>query len=148
MAKNTIIVKDYNHIRDEKVAAGAITPGMLVERTSADKVQAHNSAGAPVQKIFAIEDAPQGNGISDAYAADDTVLLWHATPGEQVYGILDDASAVEAIVIGDFVESAGDGRLRKVTVGSAETGGYSNSIVGVALEAQSTPEGRFIVEIL
>jgi hypothetical protein len=149
MAKNTIVVKDADGHRDEKVAAGTITPGMLVERTSADKVQAHSTAGGPANKLFAIEDENQGNGITDNYSATNTVKLWHPLPGDQVYALLDDASSVTAIVIGDYVESAGDGRFRKFVAGnSAVVNEQSNSIVGVALEAQSTAGGRFIMEII
>ena len=70
MAKNTIIVKSYNNNRDQVVAtAVAITPGMLLERTSAGLVQAHSAAGGVIaSKIFAMEDAFQGKKITDNYA--------------------------------------------------------------------------------
>ena len=49
MAKRTIVIKSYNNNRDQKVAtAVAITPGMLLERTSTDLVQAHSGAGGVV----------------------------------------------------------------------------------------------------
>lgn len=143
---NTIIGKGYVNIRDEKVASGAITPGMLVERISTDEVQAHATAGGPVAPLFALEDENQGNDISDAYADGSLVKLWRPVPGEQVYAIADD-TASGAIAIGDFVESDGSGRLRKATDDSA---GGTTFPVGVALEAV-TPSAalqRFLIEIL
>lgn len=149
MAKNTIIIKDADGHRDEKVANAGITPGMMVERMSTDKVKAHATAGGAATKLFAIEDENQGNGIADAYVATNVVKLWRPLPGDQVYGILDDASSATALAIGDFVESAGDGRVRKYTVGnSAVVNEHSNSIIGTALEAQSTVGGRVIIEII
>lgn len=152
MAKNTIKVKSYLNIQDEKVAAGAITPGMLVERTSADKVQAHSTAGGPAQRLFALEDENQGRDIDDAYAATGSytlVKLWLPVPGEIVYAIVDDLSTAEDIAIGNFVESAGDGRVRKYTAqasgGAAEA---TNAIIGVAVSAQTTPGGRVAIEII
>jgi hypothetical protein len=131
---NTVIRKSYANIRDEKVAAGTITPGMLVERTSADKVQAHSTAGGSAAPLFALEDAPQGNGLTDDYSANDNVLLWRPVPGEQVQGIAD-ATSGTTIAIGDFLESAGDGSLRVLNPASAGVTEFPNSLVGVALEA-------------
>lgn len=147
---NTIIVKDCGGHRDEKQVAATVTPGMLVERTSADKVQAHSVAGGAVNCLIAIEDENQGNGIDDNYTSTlpDTAKLWHPQKGDQVNMLLDDASAATALVIGDKVESAGDGRVRKYAPSSASVNEQSNSIIGVALTAQSTPGGRVTIEIL
>ena len=146
----TIVGKGYVNIRDEKVAAGTIIPGMLVERTSADKVQAHSRAGGPVNALFALEDENQGNDIDDNYAATSLVKLWRPVPGEQVYAIADDDTG-DAIAIGDYLESAGDGRLRKATnLTSAGTKEFPGNIVGVALEAVSTgsPASRILIEVM
>jgi hypothetical protein len=151
MAKNTIKVKSYLNILDEKTAAAAITPGMLVERTSANKVQAHSTAGGTAQKLFALEDENQGRGITDAYNTTTYahVKLWAPVPGERVYAILDSDSGATAATIGAFVESKGDGRLRVVTEpASAGVLEIAGSIVGVCVEAQATPGGRFTVEIV
>lgn len=146
MAKNTIILKGYVNIRDEKVAVAGITPGHLVERTSADKVKVHATAGGSVNNLFAVEDNYQGNDITDAYVADDLVMLIKPVPGEQIYGIADGTSGT-TIAIGDFLESAGDGSLRVKTQASAGVTEFAGSIVGVALEAASAG-GRFALEIV
>ena len=140
MAKNTVILKDYLKIREEYEAAAAITPGYLIEMTSAGKVQAHSSAGQNMIHMFALEDELQGNGISDAYSSGDQVQCWIPQRGDQVYALLDDG---ESVTKGDFLESAGNGNLQKYTadteaIGVNSSGNvesiYTNQIVGIALE--------------
>lgn len=140
---NTIIIKAYVNIRDEKIANAILTPGHLVERMSTDKVKKHASAGGSANALFAIEDAYQGKKITEDYASAALVMLWRPVPGEQVNAI-----AKDTIVIGDFVESGGDGTLRKYV--SPASGGIvqeSQTIIGVALEAASADD-RFVVEIM
>lgn len=136
MPRRTVKLKKYVDIVNEYDAAGAITPGMLIEVTSADKVQAHSGAGQNAAPMFALEDELQGNDIDDAYAADDKVQCWSPVPGEEVYAILDDGNNVS---IGDFLESAGNGNLQTHSPdkdSSARTGDtYSQQVVAVALEA-------------
>lgn len=147
---NTIVRKGYLNIRDQKVAtAVAITPGMLVQRTSTDLVEAHSIAGGPVNPLFALEDAFQGNGIDDNYAVSVPIMLWKPCSGEQVYAILDSLSTA-SVAIGDFVESVGDGKVRSVgdAQSSAGIAEFAHSFIGVAVEAQATPGGRVTIEIL
>lgn len=136
MAKLTIKVKSYLNIDDEKVANAALDPGHLIERISTDKVQKHATAGGPVFPMFAVEDAFQGRAIGDAYntTTNAQVACWIPTRGDQVYAKI--SSSSEALVIGDFVESAGDGTLRKYDI--ASSGGIiegAQVIVGRAIEA-------------
>lgn len=141
MSNNTVKLKSYVDIIKERVAAAAITPGMLIEITGANKVQAHNSAGQNAARIFALEDALQGKDLGDNYAVAAPVQCWHVIPGEEVYAILADGEDVDE---GDFLESAGDGYLQKHTpdvvegISSAEASSdvtvYSHQIVAVALE--------------
>jgi hypothetical protein len=147
---NSIILKRYLHIQEEYAAAAAIIPGMLVELTSAGTVQKHSGAGKSAIPMFAIEDALQGKGINqnlaaDNYAVGDIVRCWIPTRGDIVYALLNDE---EKVVIGDFVESAGNGYLRKATrtndsweSADANPGGGQHSIytlhlVGQVLEAK------------
>ena len=134
MAKNTIKLKNYSKVQEEYEAVATITPGMLLEYTSAGKVQAHSSAGQNQIQMFALEDELQGKDIDDAYAADDVVQVWIPGRGDQVYALLKDG---EDVAIGDLLESAGDGYLQKHTA-DIESGGdsiYTNQIVGEAVEA-------------
>lgn len=146
MAKKTIRVKDYLKVVDEKVAAGTITPGMLVELTSADKVQAHSTEAGVAEKMFAYEDEHQGNTISDDYSAADYVQLWLPQRGDVVYALLADG---EDAGIGDFLVSDGAGKLRVVDTSAEE------NLIGVALEAVDMsgssgedPSGRILVRIV
>lgn len=147
MAKNVIKVKSYSNIREEKTAAAALTPGHLIERTSADKVQKHSSAGGPAFPMFALEDAEQGRTISQAYDTSDNaqVHCWIPTRGDQVYAHI--SSSSEDIARGDFLESAGDGTLRKYDI--ASSGGVIEGdavIVGVAVEA-ITAGNQGVIEV-
>ena len=54
MAKKTIKLKNYLHIMEEYVAVAAITPGMLIELTAADEVQAHSTAGGNAMPMFVL----------------------------------------------------------------------------------------------
>lgn len=140
MAKNTIKLKKYLDIINEREAAGTITPGHLVELTSAGKVQAHSTAGGNAVKDVALEDELQGKGITETYTTGNQVQVWSAVPGEEAYMILKDG---ETVVIGDFLESAGDGTLQKHTSDvesfeSNEAGSltvYPLQVVAQALEA-------------
>lgn len=144
MGYNTIKLKKYTDIINEIEAAAAITPGMLLELTSAGKVQAHSSAGGNALPYFALENELEGEDIDTAYAAADQTQVWVATRGEEVYAILADG---ENVSIGDYLESAGNGYLQKHTedATSWESGSkqeaqtitiYSQQIVCQALEAK------------
>lgn len=132
MAKNTIKLKKYSDIIEEYAAAAEIIPGMLIELASASTVQAHSNAGQTAEKMFALEDELQGNGIDDAYSTGDQVQCWIAGRGDQVYAILADGQNVSA---GDFLESDGNGYLQGADVEIASSATYPDSVVAVALEA-------------
>jgi len=139
---NTIKLKNYLQHQEEYVAVAAITPGMLLEITSAGKVQAHSLAGRTHIGMFAVEDELQGKTIQDAYAALDQVNCWIPVTGDVVYARLADG---QNVIIGDLLESNGNGELRKVvrTNESWESADsqqaksqYDHHIIGIALEAQ------------
>lgn len=106
MAKKTIKLKKYNDIVNEFVAASAITPGSLVELTSAGLVQDHSTDGGDAAVMVALEDELQGKTIEEDYSADDQVQVWHVTPGEEVLAVIPSG---EDPAIGTLLESAGDG---------------------------------------
>lgn len=160
MAYNTIKVKKYSDIIEEYTAtAVAITPGYLLEITSAGLVQAHATAQGNVLPMFALEDELQGNPITTNYAASAKIQCWIPGRGDIVYALLKDG---ETVVIGDFLESAGNGQLQKHVADvesfeSNEAGSitvYPNAIVGQALEAvdlsasANTAAGRILVRII
>ena len=132
MAKNTIKLKNYLHIMEEYEAAAAITPGYLIEMTSAEKVQKHSSAGGNAVPMFACEDELQGKGVDDAYASGDQVQCWIPQRGDQVYAYL---KAGENVAIGDLLESGAAGLLVKHVADDSTSSNYPLQIVAVALEA-------------
>lgn len=155
-ASKTIILKG-DGIRKEALANATITPGMLIERMSTDKFRAHATAAGNAQRLFAIEDDTQGKTIDDDYAAASRVYAEVMPRGAEIYALLNDG---ESVVIGDPLESAGNGKLRKHVADvddnqSADTTTiYTECIVGYALEAKDMsgssgedPTARFVVEV-
>lgn len=143
MARNTIIIVNHSNSFFEADAAGAITPGHLVELGSSLDVQVHSTAKGNAAKTFAIEDALQGNGIDTDYAADDVVRVWTPQPGDEVNALLSDG---ETAVIGNFLESNGDGTLRVYTDGVI----IGQAIEAVDMSGSSTvdPSARILVRIV
>lgn len=131
MAQNSVILKNYLNVREELNAAAAITPGMLVEMTSAGKVQAHANAGFDAIPMFALEDELQGKGIDEDYAADDPVQIFIPQRGDQVNAVLADG---ENVSTGDFLESDGNGYLQAYSKEDSAAGENSMAVVAQALE--------------
>lgn len=78
------MLKDHqNPVVEEYPAVTTVTPGMLVEVTSAEKVQAHSTDGGDVLVTVALADELQGKTISDNYAADAIVGCWTPQKGDQ-----------------------------------------------------------------
>lgn len=130
MKYNTIKLKKYSDIVEEFVAIGVITPGMLVENAPTG-VRAHSGAGGNAYPIFATEDSFQGKTVDEAYAIGDQVQLWIPGRGDQVNAILEDG---ETVIIGDWLESAGNGKLRK----------HVADVVDESWAASSAQEGNTI----
>jgi hypothetical protein len=136
MANKSVILKNYlNTFEEIDATAVAVYPGELLELTSTGAVQAHATAGGSVLPMFAKEDAMQGKGIDDQYAASDKIQVWIPQRGDQVYAIVADGQDVS---IGDFLESDGNGHLQLAPVDSSGVPTVANSLVGVALEAVDT----------
>lgn len=112
MAQNTIQLKGAG-LRKEAPAGGAITPGHLITRNSSNAFVVHDAAADPAVAMFALENELFGKEITQAYASGEQVLAWVPEKGGEVYALV--AAGASAIVVGDYLESAGDGTLRKVT---------------------------------
>jgi hypothetical protein len=122
-APRTIILKGRG-IRREAPAGGTITPGHLVTINTSGQLVVHATAGGANSKCFAVEAEnlnPGGSSqvadIDTNYAANDYVQAEHLYCGCEVNALV--AAAAPAIVIGDLLESAGNGTLRKLTTGVA-----------------------------
>jgi len=117
--------------REEAVAVGTITPGMLIEEDSAGEFQAHSTEGGYAVRMFAEIDALQGNTLDDDYSADDLVSANVELPGNETQAFL---KAGENVVIGDELISAGDGSLIKN--GNEASGTTVKQVIAIAREAE------------
>jgi len=144
-ANPTTIVLKGAGLRKERAAGGVITPGYLVELDSSNEFVAHSTAAGNHISAFAIENELFGLGIDDDYAATDQVLVEYLQRGAEVYALL--PAAADAIVIGDYLESAGDGTLQLAATAAATTEAERHSIVGRALQAVDNSVGGTEVRI-
>jgi hypothetical protein len=102
-------------IRMERPAAGTITPGHLVKLGTANTLTVQNTALLKCAALFALENELVGLGIDDNYVSGDLVQAEHVYPGQWVNALL--ATSAAALVIGDYVEPAADGTVKKLTTG-------------------------------
>lgn len=93
---------------EELVAAGTITPGMLCEVTTSGTVQAHSTQGGRAERLVALEDALQGNGVDTNYSASDVTQLAVMETGS-VFNLL--MASGETGSPGQEVVSNGDGTI-------------------------------------
>lgn len=102
---------------NDVVAGGAITPGHLVERYNASgtpKFRAHATASGMAAKAVALDASMLNAGYDTAYATGDLVEVGVFAPGAVAWMLL---ASGENVVAGDFLESKGDGTMRKYTSG-------------------------------
>lgn len=126
-------------------AAGAITPGHLLQMDSAGKVVVHANAGDNLYKMVALERDELGKEITSAYVSGDVVKVGCWRAGDRGYLLV--AAAAPAIVKGDMLEAAGDGTVRKVVADAAIDQTERDSTVGFALEAVDNSGGGSAVRI-
>lgn len=126
-------------------AASTIVPGDLIEFTSAGTVQEHSTAAVNAAKLFADENIPVAGTIDDAYGAAETVRFGTAHSGQKINARV--AAAAPAIVIGDVLESAGDGTVRKAVADAATDTVQRDAIVGYADEAVDNSGGGTVVRL-
>ena len=121
---------DWRH--EEYVAAGTITPGMLIELVAAGTVQAHSTEGGRAERMVALEDALQGKTVADDYSADDIVTVALPAPGTVMNMLL---AVGETATIGEELISAGDGTLKCLDNASSPSKVYQT--IGYAMEAKT-----------
>ena len=105
---HAIIVNDLK-------AAESITPGMLVRRVSAGGTpvfkKAFTAAEATAPKSVALNASMLNRGVDTPYVSGELIEVGILPPGSTAWMLI--ASGAAAVVAGDFIESAGDGTLRK-----------------------------------
>lgn len=147
MARNTIKIKKYSDVVEEMKAAAAITPGFLVEESSAGICRKHSSPSGNAIPMFALEDELQGKTIDEDYSTDDRVQVWIPGRGDMVYALL---AVGQNVTVGTFLVSNGDGYLKA----NSDPDSFGNDdpakIVGVAVESvnATSAASRIIVRII
>lgn len=139
----TILLKG-DGLYKEALAGGAITPGHLIDRNSSNQFVVHATAAGNAYPMFALEDEAQGKDITDAYASGEIVNAVIPQKGAEIYAIV--AAAAPAIAIGDELESAGNGTVRKVAT-TAVAQSNLRRVIGRALEAVDNSAGGSAVRL-
>ena len=127
---NTIILRGEG-LQKEAAAAASITPGHLIQVNGAGTLQVHGAAAGSAQKAFAIENEVIGNGIDVVYTVGENVIYSVLQPGAEVNAFV---AAGVTVTAGDFLESAGDGTLRKVATSAATANTSRASVIAQATE--------------
>lgn len=96
-------------------AAEAITPGHLVGWNAGGLLVKHATAGGNAARNFALEREELGDDIDTAYASGDQVKVGAFKQGDRVYSIIASGQDIEK---GEFLESAGNGKLRVLASGT------------------------------
>lgn len=136
---NRIDVKCYTLRRREALAGEAIKPGLLVAEQSDGTVDMQDTVDGYVPLEFALENVMAGLGIDDSYAADDTVEIMQAMPGDLVQAWL---KAGTSFAKGTLLAAAAGGELDTA-------GGSTKRIIGqltAAVDATAATQ-RGIVRI-
>jgi len=129
MAYNTISLKGLGQFV-ELPAAAAITPGQLIEVTSANKLQRHATEGDFAQRLFAVEDSLQGRTISTNYTANELESALIPVSGDEIYVVL---AAGSNYPVGAALISAGDGNLKLAS--AAGSGVTVSDVIGYVMAA-------------
>lgn len=116
----------------ELIANANILPGMLLERCEEGEIKPHALVDGTAPPIIAVEDKLAGKSIVEAYEIDSNVHCRYCLPGDVFMGLVEDIT----IERGDFLSSAGDGKLKKIPFGTLS----DRTIVGRALAALATEE--------
>jgi hypothetical protein len=149
VASHTIILKGSG-IQKERLAGGTIRPGHLLQLGSTNAVVVHAGAAKNAAKMFAKENEVIGKDIDTTYASGENVIYEVCHAGMEVYALVPASAA--AIVIGDYLESNGDGTLKKQATDAATDDTQRVSTIAIALEAVDNSGGgspaRIRVEVL
>ena len=112
-----IVVKGGGQSFKEGNVATTFKPGHLIARNSSGNLIPQTATG-PVPIRIAVEQTWVGGTRDDAYAVNSQALYQDLRAGDVFFGRI--AAAGAAIAYGDYLESAGDGTIRKATVGGSQ----------------------------
>jgi hypothetical protein len=116
---NTIWLGGKRTEVNDLAASEAVTPGMLVERFSSagtPKFRKHSTAGGKATASIATDMNMLNKGVDDVCAVGDLIEVSIGDKGSNWWMLL---ASGENVAAGDFLESKGDGTLRKFVAGVA-----------------------------
>jgi hypothetical protein len=140
---NVIIIKG-SPAYDEANAGGAITPGMLITRSSATAVVAHATADGLAPPLFALSDPSNSKAWDAAYTSGERVAFGRFKKGDQVNALL--ATGNNAAINSPLV-SDGAGALKVATLGAGTLEGAVVAYAKAALNNTSGSNQRLAVEV-
>lgn len=130
MASKKIILQGHAIIDERFPASEAITPGHLIE-LSGGQWRKHTGSATNAPPIFALEREELGLDIDTAYAIGDYVKAGRMSKPSKVNALI---ASGQNITANDYVESAGNGTLKKVATDAATDDTQRLSLVGQADE--------------
>jgi len=116
-----------------------IEPGMLVELNSSGTVDPHSTEGGRAERMVALEDGLQGNGVDTDYTDGDIVTIAISAQHSEFNMII---TGGESISIGEELISAGDGKL--MARDNSSSGITVQETIARALEAFSATSDALI----
>jgi hypothetical protein len=139
MAKRVIrlLGQEFIITNEDDKAAEAVLPGHLVTFNGNGDLIKHATASARAAATFALEREEMGADIDVPYNIGDTVKVGHFFAGTRVNAMIPSG---QNLIKGDFLESNGDGTLKK---GTTQPVGRSLEVTGAV-----TALRRLRVEII
>jgi hypothetical protein len=126
---------------EQKTASETLKAGHLIE-ISSGQWRKHAGAALNAPPIFAMERDELGTGMETTYASGDRVKAGRFKKGDKVSCRI---ASGQNIADGDYLESAGNGTLKKVATDAATDDTQRISIVG---QADGGSGGAVVVETI
>lgn len=127
---------------EEATTLGVVSPGMLVELSSANLLIPHAEEGGRAEAAFAMEDDLQGKAVGDAYTTGTIAGYILPGKGSEVNALL---KAGEVVLQGAELVSAGDGNLQ--ARGSSGSGVTEWQTIAIAMEAKTSGASAALMRV-
>lgn len=127
---------------EEATTLGVVTPGMLVELSSANLLIPHAEEGGRAEAAFAVEDALQGRAVVTDYTTGTIAGYILPGKGSEVNALL---KAGEVVLQGAELVSAGDGTLQ--ARGSSGSGSTEWQTIAIAMEAKTSGASAALMRV-
>jgi hypothetical protein len=140
---------DYDLVEGKVASGQTIKPGHLVQHSAAG-YRTHSVAAGSAAPSFAKERDMFGGSVDESIGAGEQLFTIHARRGCTLYARV--AAGAGAIVRGDYLESAGNGTLRKVATAAATSEAARAGVIARAREAVDNSAGGaeawLLIEVL